>query len=270
MRRLVALCFTLFCAGSLVAQSDPKARVLVSFAIDAATIRQDLGTELPSTLTEGADLLRAELETQFPFLTWVTTGDAEHRLTATLKQRPASGDLESVVEYSGSISAGDKPTHLLFPWFAPPPVDARPLKTALRDALRTDVRASQAELKRFFASQVPVIKRVVVNGDLRRVVVPVAGINADAGSRFVVDFKDRSETAGLMKLRDVMLFGTNGLLCTVEEFDLAPVKLVAWDPSIASIMRNRARDVRVRVEEFVPRAFTNTQNGSVTTLPLPR
>ncbi|HEX2122972.1 MAG TPA: hypothetical protein VHL59_15170 [Thermoanaerobaculia bacterium] len=258
-RTLLSLLVLLMCSPVCMAAVEPKPKVKVTFVIAAAEIRGDLGAGLPAVVASVQTAVKSVLDARFPFFDWVTTGSAAHTLTLTLKERQGSLDIEHVLAYTGSVRSGSvpAPVHVLYPWDDPPP-DPRELTASLVARVQADVAKSEAKLKAYFVSQLPLVNRVDIEN--RFVLLPVAGVHAES-ARFLVEF-----SGGKMELQDPLEAPDKGVYCAISNFFFPPQINGPWHDDIPTVME-RAQNVKVKVKEFTPKAHENTSGGSVTALP---
>lgn len=257
-RTLLSLLVLLICSPVCMAAVEPKPKVKVTFVIAAAGIRGDLAAGLPAVVSSVQTAVKSVLDARFPFFDWVTTGTAPHTLTLTLRERQASLDVEHVLAYTGSVGAGTAPVHVLYPWDDPPP-DPRDLTASLVARVQADVAKSEAELKAYFVSHLPLVKRVDIENKF--VLLPVAGVHAE-NARFLVEF-----SGGKIELKDPLDAPNKGIYCAISNFLFPPQINGPWHDDIPTVMRERAQNVQVKVKEFTPKAHENTSGGSVTALP---
>jgi hypothetical protein len=248
--------------GVAFGAAEPKPKVLVAVVIEAPLLRTRLADQLPVASADAAAAVRAELQTQLPYLDWVTTGPAAQQFTATIRQRPEGGDLAMIVQYAGSVGRGDPPASVLFEWWNQPPIDPAPLKEALKTRLVQDVRLRLPKLESYFATHVPLVTRVEVDSAHERVIVPVAGVIPEDESKLRVDFT-RGGLPGFLLLSDATPFGSNGILCVVERFSDPPVLADRWHQRVPGVMT--ATDVKVRMSVFRKQAYANTTAGAANT-----
>ena len=257
-RTLLSLLVLLIGSPVCTAAVEPKPKVKVTFVIEAPGIRGDLDAGLPAAAAAVQSAVESVLDARFPFFDWVASGPAPHTLTLTLKERPGSFDVEHVLAYTGSVSAGTAPVHTLYAWDDPPP-DPRELTASLVERVRADAAKSEAELKAYFVSHLSLVKRVGLENKF--VLLPVAGVHAEA-ARFVVEF-----SGGRIDLQDPLDAPEKGVYCAIANFLFPPEINGPWHDSIPAVMLQKAQSVQVKVKEFTPKAHANTSGGSVTALP---
>jgi hypothetical protein len=274
-RRLLLSLLSMWLGASAAhAALEPRPQVRVTFSIEAGELRDDLGTEADSFTATVQARVRDILEKHFPYFDWVTTGTPERVLKVTLRQRQAAGDLETVLEYQSTAVPGEPLVHVLYDWLNPPPHDAPLLKESLLNTktkgdpgkIPADVLDSAPGLRTYFISQVPLVKRVDMS--VKHILLPVSNVHPET-ARFLVKFDDADAKQGRIKLFEPLDDGTRGIVCRIDHFNYTgtPEIDAQWHDSIPTVVKEKARNVRVIVEEFTPRANPNTSGGSVTAVP---
>lgn len=264
MTRALWSILALFCCVSAAASPpEPKPKVRLTFLIEGDAIKGALGEQPSAYMTEVETAAKCILEKQFPYLEWVTSGNPLHSLTLVLMERQAVLDLEHALQYRASVRLGDPPTHAIYTFDDPAP-DPKDLQADLLDRIKKDLTKSEAETRRHFASQVPLVRRIGI--DNQSVILPVTGISAEQ-AHFQVSFMEGTARRGAVLLTTPLDAPEKGIYCAIDNFDYPPdISNARWHSGIPKVIREKGQNVTVTVKDFTPRAHENTSGGTVTAL----
>lgn len=263
------------CVPDAHADLEPRPKVRLEVKIESQRIRERLKEEADPFSIKLRDRILEILDAEFPYLEWVTSGSDDRVLSVTLKQRQGTVDQEYILEYGSSAVSGPPIVRQLYGSLSPPPRDAKPLKEALLGETKekpgtilTDVLHARPALRAYFASRVPLVKRVDVSK--KHVALPVLGVDPEY-AKFLVTFADTATKRGRIQLFEPLQDPERGVVCRISNFNYLgePEINAEWDEAIPTVMTEKVdkKSVNVTVVEFISRANSGTYDGSVTELP---